>query len=343
MMSHLQAKQLPPQKACRARTFCVPEMNQRIAAARTVMPLQLNSPPSKKEADSTIDRDTKRKTVEEPAAPQLGLSDSCTFEKQSVHMVKESISLASYIDPHKTVSLCSSLMDEVCLSPAASQGQIIPKDALHIMNYGLDQEQSLIKSPLSFDTSSMFEDLTGFESCLYPDMPIQKEGFHSMENIVDKKEVFVSSFSPFLEHRDWNLMVTPVLPDEVSQYKGNPEKSSEKKQDYNHIPLSLPEKIIDYSTNLHSCTSEDELEIKRIVNELENQLQTTKKESPPLIAQDVPKLVKMSKFSPLRLDDVSANEGSGLDISCPVQTIDVQVASLHSEPFTAPVDQSIPI
>ncbi|XP_011605450.2 uncharacterized protein znf469 [Takifugu rubripes] len=299
-------------------------------------PLQLNSPPSKKEADSTIDRDTKRKTVEEPAAPQLGLSDSCTFEKQSVHMVKESISLASYIDPHKTVSLCSSLMDEVCLSPAASQGQIIPKDALHIMNYGLDQEQSLIKSPLSFDTSSMFEDLTGFESCLYPDMPIQKEGFHPMENIVDKKEVFVSSFSPFLEHRDWNLMVTPVLPDEVSQYKGNPEKSSEKKQDYNHIPLSLPEKIIDYSTNLHSCTSEDELEIKRIVNELENQLQTTKKESPPLIAQDVPKLVKMSKFSPLRLDDVSAIEGSDLDISCPVQTIDVQVASLHSEPFTAP-------
>lgn len=301
-------------------------------------PLQLESlsPPSKKEADSTTDRNTKGNTGDEPAAAQLGLSNSTTFEKQSAHMVKESISLSSYIDPHKTASLCSSLMDEVCLSTAASQGQIIPKDALHIMNYSLDQEQSLIKSPLSFDTSSMFEDLTGFESGLYPDMPIQKEGFHSMENIVDKKEVFVPSFSPFLEHRDWNLIVSPVLPDEVSQYKGNTEKSSEKKQDYNHIPLTLPEKIIDYSTNLHSCTSEDELEIKRIVNELENQLQTTKKESPPLIAQDVPKLVKMSKFQPLRLDDRSVGGGSGLDISCPVQTIDVQVPSLHSEPFTEP-------
>lgn len=303
-----------------------------------IKPLQLesHSAHSKTEADSTLDRNTKEKTGEEPAPAQLGLPDSSTFEKQSVHMGKESISLASYIHPHKTASLCSALMDEVCLSPAANQSQIIPKDALQIMNYSLDQEQSLIKSPLSFDTSSMFEDLTGFESGLYPDMPIQKEGFHSMENIVDKKEVFVSSFSPFLEHRDWNLMVSPVLPVEMSQYKGNTEKSTEKKQDYNYIPLSLPEKIIDYSTNLNSCTSEDELEIKRIVNELETQLQTTKKESPPVIAQNVPKLVKMSKFSPLRLDHESASGGSGLDISCPVQTIEVQVPSLHAEPFTGP-------
>ncbi|CAG03434.1 unnamed protein product, partial [Tetraodon nigroviridis] len=298
-------------------------------------PLQLesHSTHSKKEADSTVDGNTKGKTEEEPAAAQLGLSESSTFEKQSVHMAKESISLVSYIQSHKTASLCSPLMDEVCLSPAANQSQIIPKDALQIMNYTLDQEQSLIKSPLSFDTSSMFEDLTGFESGLYPEMPIQKEGFYSMENIADKKEVFVSSFSPFLEHRDWNLMVSPVLPDEMSQYKGNTEKSSEKKQDYNHIPLSLPEKIIDYSTNLNCCTSEDELEIKRIVNELETQLQTTKKESLPVIAQDVPKLVKISKFSPLSLDDGSVSGGSGLDISCPAQTTEVQVPSLHSEPF----------
>lgn len=301
-------------------------------------PLQLesHSAHSKKDTESTVDRNTKGKKGEEPAPAQLGLSDSSTFEKQSVHVGKESISLASYIHPHKTGSLCSALMDEVCLSPAANQSQIIPKDALQIMNYSLDQEQSLIKSPLSFDTSSMFEDLTGFESGLYPDMPIQKEGFHSMENMADKKEVFVSSFSPFLEHRDWNLMVTPVLPEEMSQYKGNTEKSSEKKQDYNHIPLSLPEKIIDYSTNLNSCTSEDELEIKRIVNELETQLQTTKKESPPVIARDVPKLIKMSKFSPLHLDHESASGGSGLDISCPVQAMEVQVPSLHAEPFSGP-------
>ncbi len=88
-----------------------------------------------------------------------------------------------------------------------------------------------------------------------------------------------------------------MLPDEISQYKGNSEKSDEKKPDYNHVPLSLPEKIIDYSGNLNSCASEDELEIKRIVNELENQLQTTKMESPPLLAEEFLFVFYLEKMS----------------------------------------------
>ncbi|KAM9352298.1 zinc finger protein 469 [Symphorus nematophorus] len=301
-------------------------------------PLQFNShsPTINKETDFNIDRNTKGKRREGPQAAQPDLSDSSTFEKQSdsVCMVKEPITLVNDLDTLKPASLCTSLMDEVCLSPTESQGPLIQKDTLHLMSYPLDQEQGLMKSPLSFDTSSMFGDLTGFNSGLYSD--IQKEGFHSIENTADKKEEFVSSFSPFLEQRDWSLIVSPVLPDEISQYKSNPEKPSEKKQDYNHVPLSLPEKIIDYSTNLNSCASEDELEIKRIVNELENQLQTTKMESPPLVTQDVPKQLQMSKFSPLRLGDESGSGDTGLDIRCPVQTIDVPVASLPSEPFTEP-------
>lgn len=302
-------------------------------------PLQFDShsPTINKETDFNIDRNTKGKRRERPQATQPELSDSTTFEKQSdsVCMVKEAITLVNDLDTHKPAPLCASLMDEVCLSPTESQGPLIQKDTLHLMPYPLDQEQGLMKSPLSFDTSSMFGDLTGFDSGLYSDMPIQKEGFHSIENTVDKKEEFVSSFSPFLEQRDWNLIVSPVLPDEISQYKGSSEKSNEKKADYNHVPLSLPEKIINYSANLNSCASEDELEIKRIVNELENQLQTTKLETPPL-AQDVPKQLQMSKFSPLRLGEESENEGTGLDMRCPVQTIDIPVTSLPSEPFTEP-------
>ncbi|XP_053174829.1 zinc finger protein 469 [Scomber japonicus] len=291
-----------------------------------------------KETDFNIDRNTKGKRRERPQATQPELSDSTTFEKQSdsVCMVKEAITLVNDLDTHKPPPLCTSLMDEVCLSPTESQGPLIQKDTLHLMPYPLDQEQGLMKSPLSFDTSSMFGDLTGFDSGLYSDMPIQKEGFHSMENTVDKKEEFESSFSHFLEQRDWNLIVSPVLPDEIAQYKGSSEKSNEKKPDYNHVPLSLPEKIMNYSANLNSCASEDELEIKRIVNELENQLQTTKLESPPL-NQDVPKQLQMSKFSPLRLGEESENEGTGLDMRCTVQTIDVPVTSLPSEPFTEPV------
>nr|XP_046249497.1 zinc finger protein 469 [Scatophagus argus]XP_046249498.1 zinc finger protein 469 [Scatophagus argus]XP_046249499.1 zinc finger protein 469 [Scatophagus argus]XP_046249500.1 zinc finger protein 469 [Scatophagus argus]XP_046249501.1 zinc finger protein 469 [Scatophagus argus]XP_046249502.1 zinc finger protein 469 [Scatophagus argus]XP_046249503.1 zinc finger protein 469 [Scatophagus argus]XP_046249504.1 zinc finger protein 469 [Scatophagus argus] len=303
-------------------------------------PLQFDShsPTDSKETDFNIDKNPKGKRKEGPQAVQPELSDSTTFEKQSgsVSMVKEPITLVNDLDTHKPTSLCSSLMDEVCLSATESQGPLIQKDTLHLMPYALDQEQGLMKSPLSFDTSAMFGDLTGFDSGLYSDMPIQKEGFHSIENVNDKKEEFVSSFSPFLEQRDWNLMVSPVLSDEVTQFKGNTEKSDEKKPDYNHVPLSLSEKIIDYSANLNSCASEDELEIKRIVNELENQLQTTKMESPPILAQDVPKQLKMSKFSPLRLSDESGSGSSGPDIRCPVQTMDVPVTSLPSEPFTEP-------
>ncbi|XP_041854008.1 zinc finger protein 469 [Melanotaenia boesemani] len=285
------------------------------------------------ESDFNTDRNTKDKRREVPQATQPELSATTTLEKESdnVCMGKEAIALVNDLDTHKSAPLCTSLMDEVCLSPPESQ-----KDALHLMPYPLDQEQGLMKSPLSFDTSSMFGDLTGFDSGLYSEMPIQKDGFPSIENTAGKKEEFASSFSPFLEQRDWTLIVSPVLPDEVSQYKGNSEKLNEKKPDYDHIPLSLPEKIIDYSTNLNSCASEDELEIKRIVNELENQLQTTKLESPPLLAQNVPKELQMSKFSPLRLGDESKNEANGLNRKCSAQTIDASVLTMPSEPFTQP-------
>ncbi|XP_056243068.1 zinc finger protein 469 [Seriola aureovittata] len=323
----------------RADNLCPKEEpTQRSSADNKPPQFDSHSPTINKETDFNIDRNTKGKSREGPQVTQPELSHSTTFEKQSdsVCMVKEAITLGNDLDTHKPASLCTSLMDEVCLSPTESQGPLIQKDTLHLMPYPLDQEQGLMKSPLSFDTSSMFGDLTGFDSGLYSDMPIQKEGFHSIENTSDKKQEFVSSFSPFLEQRDWNLIVSPVLPDEISQYKDSSEKSNEKKPDYSHVPLSLPEKIIDYSANLNSCASEDELEIKRIVNELENQLQTTKLESPPLLAQDVPKQLQMSKFSPLQLGDESEGDGTGLDIRCPVQTIDVPVTRMPSEPFTEP-------
>uniref|UniRef100_A0A8C5HZ88 C2H2-type domain-containing protein n=1 Tax=Gouania willdenowi TaxID=441366 RepID=A0A8C5HZ88_GOUWI len=300
--------------------------------------LDSDSSSNTKETDFNIDRIPKSNEREGPEATQLELSDSSVFEQptDSVHVLKENLSLVSDVDTHKPASLCTSLMDDVCLSPNESQSPLIQKDPLHLMPYPLDQEQTLIKSPLTFDTSSMFGELTGFDSGLYSEMPIQKASFNSMDNATDKKEEFVSSFSPFLEQRDWNLMVSPELPDEISQYKDNSEKANEKKQDYHHIPLSLPEKIIDYSANLTSCASEDELEIKRIVNELETQLQTTKLETPPLLTQDIHKNLQMSKFSPLRLGDESDNEGSGLNMKCPVQTMEVEDTNTPSECFPQP-------
>ncbi|XP_037307293.2 uncharacterized protein LOC119196030 [Pungitius pungitius] len=295
-----------------------------------------HSPTSNNEVDFNIDRNRRCKRTEELQATQTQSSESPAFEKQSdnVCIVGETMTLVNDLNAHKQ-ALCTSLMDEVCLSPAESQGHLIQKDTLHLLPYPLDQEQGLLKSPLSFDTSAMFGDLTGFDSGLYSAMPIQKDSFHSIESAADKKEEFVSSFSPFLEQREWNILVSPVLPDEISQYKGSSEKSNEKKPDYSHVPLSLPEKIIDYSAHLHSCASEDELEIKRIVTELENQLQSNKLESQPLEAKDVPKQLKMSKFSPLRLGDGSESGATGLDTRCAVQTTQVSVTNF-TEPWSSP-------
>ncbi|XP_077425402.1 zinc finger protein 469 [Vanacampus margaritifer] len=289
------------------------------AADNKLLPFISHSATSNKETDSNVDKSKKGKRKPRPSSTQAEESGfTLPFEKQPKEA--KAIALVNELDMHKPATLCTSLIDEVCLSPTQSQGPLIQKDTLHLMPYTLDQDQGLMKSPLTFDTSSMFGDLAAFDSGLYSDMPIQKDGFHSLESTVDKKEEFVPPFSSFLEQRDWNLIVSPELPDEISHYKGNFDKSNEKKTDYNDVALSLPEKIIDYSANLSSCVSEDELEIKRIVNELENQLQTTKLETP--LSQEHPKQLQMSKFSPLRLSEESEND-----------TIDAPVAS---EPFHEP-------
>ncbi|CAL8359595.1 unnamed protein product [Lota lota] len=316
--------------------------------------LQLDSPQSvtvneedlnhEKERGSERKATCKRSDSQGHEPTQAKLSDSDFFDKHSEDVCRgeEAVTLGKDFAP-KPPSLCSSFMDDVCLSPPESHDPLLQKDTSHLMPYPLDQDHGLMKSPLSFDTSSVFGDLTvaGFDNSLYSDIPLQKEGFSSIENTLDKKETFDASFSPFLEQRQWSLMVdvSPVLPEEISQYKGDTVKSNENKSDFNQVPLSLPDKIMDYSANLNSCASEDELEIKRIVSELENQLQTTKIESPPLLPENTRKHLQISKFSPLRLSDDSDNDGTGLDIHCPVQSLSVPVSSLSSEHFT---DQVLP-
>uniref|UniRef100_A0A8C2FL88 C2H2-type domain-containing protein n=1 Tax=Cyprinus carpio TaxID=7962 RepID=A0A8C2FL88_CYPCA len=236
--------------------------------------------------------------------------------------------------------LCSSLVDKVCLSPSKVHDATAQKNGQCLIPYSSEHDQSLIKSPLSFDTTSMFGDLSvgGFENNLYPDIQLAKESFSPLETTTDKKELFESSFSPFLEQRDWNLMVdvTPVLPDEISQYKEDSD-SNENKTNFNHVPFALPEKLMDYNPNLNSSVSVDDLEIKRIVTELESQLQTAKLSSPPPLDSDLPKPLTMSKFSPLRLDPDSEEEDSSLEMNCSSENLQIarQVDS-QSELFSEP-------
>ncbi|XP_062853875.1 uncharacterized protein LOC134317079 [Trichomycterus rosablanca] len=244
-------------------------------------------------------------------------------------------------------SLCSSLMDEMCLSPVKLHDEALQKDRNSLMPYTLENDQSLIKSPLSFDTSSMFSDLTvgGFDNNLYPDIQLTKDSFGTIESVTDKKELFESSFSPLLEQRDWSMIVdvTPELPDEISQYKEDSDPASDKHISFNNVPFTLTEKIMDYPPNLISCASEDELEIKRIVTELESQLQSAKLRSPSPLDSEPPQHLTMSKFSPLRLDHESEVDQSSL--VCPSESLALAAptdsnSELFSEPdlpWTSPV------
>ncbi|XP_058263573.1 zinc finger protein 469 [Hemibagrus wyckioides] len=238
-------------------------------------------------------------------------------------------------------SLCSSLMDEVCLSSAKLNDALPQKDRACLMPYTLEHEQSLMKSPLSFDTTSMF-DLTvgGFDNNLYPDIQLTKEGFSPMETAADKKELFESSFSPLLEQRDWSLMVdvTPELPDEIAQYKEDSDIATDKKTCFNPVPFTLTEKIMDYHPNLNACVSDDELEIKRIVTELESQLQSAKLSSPSPLDNEPPKHLTMSKFSPLRLDDhETESDQSSMEVVCPSESLGLAAPTdSHSELFSEP-------
>lgn len=239
-------------------------------------------------------------------------------------------------------SLCSSLMDEVCLSSAKLNDSLPQKDRTCLMSYTLEHEQSLIKSPLSFDTTSMFGDLTvgGFDNNLYPDIQLTKEGFSPLETPADKKELFESSFSPLLEQRDWSLMVdvTPELPDEIAQYKEDSDMAYDKKTCFNPVPFALTEKVMDYHPNLNSCVSDDELEIKRIVTELESQLQSAKLSSPSPLDSEPPKHLTMSKFSPLRLDDhETESDQSSMEVACPSESLGLAAPTdSHSELFSEP-------
>ncbi|XP_072525656.1 uncharacterized protein znf469 [Salminus brasiliensis] len=236
-------------------------------------------------------------------------------------------------------SLCGSLMDDVCASPTKSHDASHQKDR-SLMSYSLQHDQSLMKSPLSFDTSTMFGDLTvgGFDNNLYPDIQLTKESFGPIESTADKKELFEASFSPVFEQRDWGLIVdvTPELPDEIAQYKEDTDIANDKKASFNHVPFTLPEKIMDFHPNLNSV-SEDELEIKRIVTELESQLQTAKLRSPSPLDTETPKHLTMSKFSPLRLGHESEVEQSSLDVDCSSESLALGAPpDSHPELFSEP-------
>ncbi|RXM28296.1 Zinc finger protein 469 [Acipenser ruthenus] len=199
--------------------------------------------------------------------------------------VKESSNIYDCDAYSKPLPVTSSEADDIYLCPSDLHNDSIQKDHSKqcTMSYPMDNEQSLVKSPLTFDTSSMFGELSvpGFDNSLYTD--VSKDSYDTFNsNHTDKRALFESTYPPFLEKKDWNIMdeVSPMLSEDISHFPNLSVDKALNKDDKSisprQMPLALPDKMADYNAPFVSNISDDELEIKRIVTELESQLQTSK-------------------------------------------------------------------
>ncbi|XP_042294626.1 zinc finger protein 469 [Sceloporus undulatus] len=153
-----------------------------------------------------------------------------------------------------------------------------------ILPYESDHDQGKMSSPLGFDSSSVFVELpvAEFDSTLYDSVTSSKDSYVPFEcasHHLGKMTPFDQQYSSFLQEKEWNLMeeVSPVLPEEMPQFHGlSVEKPLPKRYPGKLNQMPLPERTADCSVPFMSGISDDELEIKRLVNELESQLQTSK-------------------------------------------------------------------
>ncbi|NWR63240.1 ZN469 protein, partial [Bucorvus abyssinicus] len=191
----------------------------------------------------------------------------------------------------KPPALGSSHMDDMYLCrDDINTGSFEQKHA-SISPYTAETPQGKVSSPLSFDSSSIFGELpvTEFDPPLYESVSASKDGyvtpFTCPGNAPSKPLPFEQPYPPFMPEKDWSLMeeVAPMLPEDMTQFHSlSVEKPLAKKfaeegpVPTSQLSLPLPDRIADYNVTFMNNISDDELEIKRLVTELESQLQTSK-------------------------------------------------------------------
>ncbi|NWW55238.1 ZN469 protein, partial [Pedionomus torquatus] len=190
-----------------------------------------------------------------------------------------------------TPALGSSHMDDMYLCRGDINTSSFEQKHTSISPYTVERPQGKVSSPLSFDSSSIFGELpvTEFDPPLYESVPASKDGyvttFTCPGNPPSKPLPFEQPYPPFMPEKDWSLMeeVTPMLPEDMTQFHNlSVEKPLAKKfpeegpVPTNPLSLPLPERIADYNVSFMNNISDDDLEIKRLVTELESQLQTSK-------------------------------------------------------------------
>lgn len=229
----------------------------------------------------------------------------------------------------KPAPLGSSHMDEMYLCQADMSAGSFEQKGADLSAYTTENQQAKVSSPLSFDSSSIFEELpvAEFDGPLYGSVSASKDGyvmFACAGNPPSKTMPFEQQYPPFLQEKEWALMgdVPPILAEDIPPFHGlSVEKPLAKKFPDEgtvagaQMSLPLPERVTDYNVSFMNNASEDELEIKRLVTELENQLQTSKLHKEASAAhqkaeQHIRTQLRAAsgQFSPLPVDQEMSNE-----------------------------------
>ncbi|NXB90474.1 ZN469 protein, partial [Vidua chalybeata] len=188
----------------------------------------------------------------------------------------------------KPPALGSSHMDDVYLCRDDISASSFEQKHSGISPFATEMPQGKVSSPLSFDSSSIFGELPVSEFDPYEGKDGYVTAFPCPGSGPRKPLPFEQAYPPFLPEKDWSLMeeVAPMLPEDMSQFHSlSVEKPPAKKfPEEGAVPgsqlsLPLPDRIADYNVTFMGNISDDELEIKRLVTELESQLQTSKLDS----------------------------------------------------------------
>ncbi|NWU05195.1 ZN469 protein, partial [Cephalopterus ornatus] len=191
----------------------------------------------------------------------------------------------------KPSALGSSHVDDMYLCQDDINTSSFEQKHSTISPYAAEIPQGKVSSPLSFDSSSIFGELpvTEFDPPLYESVSASKDGyvttFTCPGNPPRKPLPFEQPYPPFMREKDWSLMeeVAPMLPENMTQFHSlSVEKPLGKKfpeegpVSTSQLSLPLPDRLTDYNVTFMNNVSDDELEIKRLVTELESQLQNSK-------------------------------------------------------------------
>ncbi|CAM4637850.1 unnamed protein product [Lepidochelys olivacea] len=240
--------------------------------------------------------------------------------------------LSSRYDPHlfsKPPAVGASHIDDMYLCQGDISTSSFEQKHSDFTPFASENHQTKVSSPLSFDSSSMFGELPGaeFDNPLYDSVATSKDTFVPFGcNPPSKAMPFEQQYPPFLQEKDWDLMeeVSPILSEDIGQFHTlSVEKPLAKKFPDegaiapNQMSLPLSDRIGDYNVAFINNISDDELEIKRLVTELESQLQTSKlnseasnvhQKSEQHISTQLRKAT--DQFSPIHMDQETGNEKS---------------------------------